>query len=83
MKFYLYILYSSKLDRYYVGSTRDIKVRLERHLQSHGGFTSKAKDWELRYSEAFTTRLEAVQRELAIKKWKSRKLIEKLIDQSK
>ncbi|QAA81752.1 GIY-YIG nuclease family protein [Aequorivita sp. H23M31] len=77
--YYLYILYSEHLDRYYIGSTEDISVRLKEHLWNHKGFTAKAKDWEIRYSENFRTRSEALAREQQIKKWKSRKLIEKLI----
>ena len=78
--FYAYILYSKKLDKYYVGSTMNIKNRLKYHLASSGGFTSKAKDWEIKYAEAFDSRSEAIKRELQIKKWKSRKMIEKLIN---
>ncbi|HLW30988.1 MAG TPA: GIY-YIG nuclease family protein [Aequorivita sp.] len=80
--YFLYILYSIHLDRYYVGSTEDISMRLKEHLWSHKGFTSKAKDWELKYSESFESKIEAMARERQIKKWKSRRLIEKLISSS-
>ena len=79
MHFFTYILYSAKLDRYYIGSTEDISMRLKEHLWNHKGFTSKAKDWELKYSESFETKTAAMSREGQIKNWKSRKLIEKLI----
>ena len=79
-KFYVYILYSVALDKYYIGSTKDIASRLEKHLQSKKGFTAKAKDWILVYSEDFESKQEAIKRELQIKKWKSRKMIEKLIE---
>ena len=77
--YYLYILYSFHLDRYYIGYTEDISMRLKEHLWEHKGFTSKAKDWELKYSENFENKTDAMFRERQIKKWKSRKLIEKLI----
>jgi putative endonuclease len=77
-KFYVYILFSEALNKYYIGSSRDINIRLEKHLQSKQGFTSKAKDWILVYSEEFKTRTEATRREQQIKKWKSRIMIEKL-----
>ena len=77
--YYLYILYSAQLDRYCVGSTEDISMRFKEHLWKHKGFTAKAKDWELKYSESFETKSEALKREQQIKKWKSRKLIEKII----
>ncbi|KGO06442.1 GIY-YIG nuclease family protein [Dokdonia donghaensis] len=79
MNYYVYILFSPHLNRYYIGSTNNVENRLKKHLSSSKGFTSKAKDWEIKYTETFTTRSEAVQRELQIKKWKSRVMIEKLI----
>ena len=79
MNFYVYILFSSSLNRYYIGSTNDVEERLKKHLSSIKGFTSKAKDWEVKYTESFETRSEAVQREMQIKKWKSRIMIEKLV----
>ena len=47
---------------------------------NHGGFTSRAKDWVLKYSERYDTKAEAYRRERQIKKWKSRIAIEKLIE---
>ena len=79
MAYFTYILFSENLDRYYIGSTADVLVRLKEQLWTHGGFTSRAKDWELKYSESFATKKMAAERELQIKKWKSRKMIEKLI----
>jgi len=49
----VYILYSSSLDRYYIGSTtQPVEERLRRHLSDHKGFTAKAKDWCIIYSES-------------------------------
>ncbi len=39
--FYLYILYSSKLDRYYVGHTENIELRLIQHNNGISAFTFK------------------------------------------
>jgi putative endonuclease len=75
-----YILYSVQLDRYYVGFTcEEVTERLQKHLQNHSGFTGKAKDWTIVHAEEFNTKEEAHARELQIKKWKSRKMIEALI----
>ncbi|MEN2486829.1 GIY-YIG nuclease family protein [Flavobacterium sp. B11] len=78
--FYIYIIYSKTLDKYYVGSCQNIEQRLQDHLNSRSKFTKVAKDWELKYSETFFTRSEAYKRELQIKKMKSRKYIESLIE---
>ncbi len=79
MEFFLYILYSGELDKYYTGVTKNISVRLKKHLSNHKGYTAKAKDWKLVYHESFKSKVEALQRENQLKNWKSRKIIEKLI----
>jgi len=77
--FYLYILYSASRDKYYVGSTSNLAERLKAHNSNHRGFTGRTGDWEIVYTENYSTREEAYARERAVKKWKSRRLIEKLI----
>ncbi len=77
---YFYILYSKNLDRYYIGSTSQTpEERLQKHLANHSGFTGKAKDWEIVYSESFSSKEEAGRRERQIKLWKSKTMIQKLI----
>ena len=79
MEFYVYILYSRLLDRFYIGSCKDVKNRLAKHLSNHEGFTSRAKDWEVVYKEVYVNRSEAIKRERQIKGWKSKKMISRLI----
>ena len=78
--FYVYILYSKIIDKYYIGSCQNIQDRLNDHLNSRSKYTKIAKDWELKHSEAYPTRSEAYQREMKVKKMKSRKYIENLIE---
>jgi putative endonuclease len=78
MSFYLYILYSSSLDQYYVGHTENLSDRIFRHNNSGSKSTKKANDWIIKHREEFETRSEAMQRELEIKNKKSRKYIELL-----
>ena len=78
--FFVYILYSKDKDLFYIGITQDIESRIYKHLSNHRGFTSKAKDWVLAYKEECNTKSEALQREKVIKGWKSRIMIEKLIN---
>jgi putative endonuclease len=77
--FVVYILYSSILDKYYVGHTEDTDKRLLQHNMGFSTYTAKAQDWILVYKEIFLTRQEARQREKDIKAKKSRKYIEWLI----
>ncbi|MBS9522537.1 GIY-YIG nuclease family protein [Litoribacter ruber] len=76
----LYILFSKKLSKFYIGHTTELlEERLRKHLAGHSGFTSKAKDWEVVHVEFFSEKSLAYQRELEIKKWKSKDRINKLI----
>ena len=79
MKYYCYILYSAKLDRYYVGHTEDMDQRLIQHNSGVSTFTSKANDWILVFKKEFSTREEARNQEHEVKKKKSRKYIEWII----
>ena len=81
--FTTYILYSEKLDKFYIGFTGDgIEERLSKHLANHKGYTAKAKDWQLVYREIFESKQEAMQREKQLKGWKSNKRIKELIFRS-
>jgi putative endonuclease len=46
MTFYVYILYSDKLNKYYTGQTNDLEDRLHRHNSSQEKFTSKGVPWK-------------------------------------
>ena len=76
---YCYILYSEKLDKYYVGACIDMNRRLYEHNIGHSAFTSRGIPWILKYTEEFSTLTEAKKRESYIKKMKSRKYIESLL----
>ena len=83
MVYHVYILFSKKKDRYYVGYTSDnLQERLRRHNSNHKGFTGKPADWIIVYSEQFDDKVTAMRREAEIKRWKSRKRIEQLIMQA-
>ncbi|MCK9641094.1 MAG: GIY-YIG nuclease family protein [Prolixibacteraceae bacterium] len=78
---FTYILHSQQLDKYYIGSTRNsLEERIEKHLSNHDGFTAKAKDWKVVFTESFECYDLAAQKEKTIKGWKSRKMIQKLIE---
>jgi putative endonuclease len=65
---------------YYVGYTGDIMLeRLRKHNSNHKGYTGKTNDWELYWSQEFSSKSNAILREKEIKNWKSRKMIEKLV----
>ena len=80
MVYTVYIIYSASINKYYVGYTENISLRLAQHNDGISSFTSKASDWVLKYTEEFSSRENAHQRELEIKRKKSRKYIEWLIN---
>jgi len=80
--FYIYILYSAKVNKYYVGQTDNIDSRLKSHNSGISPYTKIANDWQLVYSESYQTRKEAIQRENEIKRKKSRLYIERLISKA-
>ena len=77
--FHCYILYSEKLDKYYVGSTSDLEGRVQRHNTSNKGFTSTGKPWVIKLTEQFEAKGHALKREMQLKSWKSRSVLEGLI----
>jgi len=54
-KYYFYIIYSQQLDKYYVGHTSNLDERLKKHNTNHKGFTGKANDWAVVYTEIYST----------------------------
>lgn len=70
MTWHVYILRSLKDGKYYIGSTSNIKQRLERHNAGRNQSTRHRRPFEFICSEAYNTKHEAVAREYKIKSWK-------------
>jgi putative endonuclease len=79
--YYVYILYSKSIDKYYVGQTYDLDMRIFRHSFKTTKYTKRADDWNLVYKEEFANRSLAMNGEKEIKSKKSREYIEKLISE--
>jgi putative endonuclease len=76
----VYILFSNRLNKYYIGSCLILEERIAEHKQKAytNSYTAKSDDWELFY---FIDNLEYEQArriEKHIKQMKSRKYIENL-----
>ena len=82
MESHVYILHSSILNQYYIGSTIiPVDLRLERHLINYYGdkkSTARAKDWILFLSIECHSKEQAQKIEKHIKKMKSKKYIENI-----
>ena len=76
----VYIIYSVSRDRYYTGISANLDDRLKRHNEGRSKATKSGGPWILKYYKVYETRQEAYQREQGIKRKKSRKYIEELIE---
>ena len=65
--FYVYILESKQNGSLYVGSTRDLKRRVEEHAQGLNRSTKRYAPWKLIYYEACLHRIDATRREKWLK----------------
>jgi putative endonuclease len=77
MPHFVYILYSESYDKYYVGQTDNVSLRLERHneFENTHTFTSKYRPWVLMAFVEASSRSEAMKIEKALKKLKSKQRI--------
>jgi len=66
--FFTYILYSTKIDKFYTGQTLDIDRRLEEHNRGKTSFSANGMPWQLVFSREFPSRQEAIRLEKLIKK---------------
>ncbi|MBL7895164.1 MAG: GIY-YIG nuclease family protein [Bacteroidia bacterium] len=79
--FYVYILYSEKVNRYYVGYSENPEKRLEeRHNKGAVKATKGGIPYVIKSKKLFSSEIEAIQEESRIKRMKSRKYIESLIN---
>ena len=79
MKYFVYILYSKSKDKYYTGYSKDADDRVLEHNAGSTPSTRPGIPWILVYKEELEDKSTAIKRELAIKKMKSKKYIQKLI----
>jgi len=79
----VYALYNLKHDRIYIGQTEDLVLRLKLHKDKGFGknhYTARLDgDWNLIYTEAVQTRIEALKREKQLKSYRGRQFIKKQI----
>lgn len=69
--FYVYILKSKIVERFYIGHTNNLVRRLEEHNAGKTRSTKAFVPWEIVYTEKFLTKTEAYNREMEIKSYKS------------
>ncbi len=77
---YLYILYSEKYDKFYIGETNEYKRRLKEHNNSYrSNYSSKYRPWTLVALFEIENRSIARGVESFIKNQKSKDFIKKIV----
>ncbi|MBA6152648.1 GIY-YIG nuclease family protein [Gelidibacter maritimus] len=76
MDYTVYILYSQKRSRYYVGQTDNIESRLLRHNKSLVASTKTGVPWDLVFTQTVNSRSEALILEKKIKRRGAKRYIE-------
>jgi len=71
----VYVIHSEITNKFYIGSTQNLVVRLSDHNNGRNRSTKVGRPWNIVYSEAFETKVQAVQREFEIKRWKNPKFM--------
>jgi putative endonuclease len=79
MEFVVYILYSEKFDKTYVGFTSSLIERFKSHnMLANSGYTIPFRPWIVTYVEFFYDKTEAMKKEKWLKSGHGRVFISKL-----
>ena len=80
--YYIYIIYSKSADKYYIGHSNDPDRRLlEHNTKPFNTYTSKHRPWTMKATLAISEdRGQTIKVERYLKKLKSRKIIEQIIE---
>lgn len=75
--YFIYIIYNKVINKYYIGHTDNIRRRLKEHNTfKKYRYTSKQNlKWQLIYTEEYTSKSEAIKRELYFKSLKNIKYL--------
>ncbi len=74
--YFVYVLWSFKLRKRYVGSTGNVEKRLEEHNRGCNKFTKGGIPWILIYEEEYETKSESRKRESFLKSGQGRKWLD-------
>ena len=78
--FHVYVLYSEKFQKIYIGMTSNLEERLKSHNElGTKGWTIKFRPWQIVYQEQFEDKKNALTREKQLKSAKGREFIWTLI----
>ena len=79
--YYVYVLWSNKLQKRYVGSTDNVEKRIKGHNYGSSKFTKGGIPWYLIHEEVFSSKSEALKREKFLKSGQGRAWLDKKFPQ--
>jgi len=80
--FTVYVLWSETLKKRYVGSTSNLRRRLNEHNSGRSRFTSGGVPWKVLLTERYGTLIEARERESYLKTGAGRAWLDRQFDDS-
>jgi len=76
----VYVLYSGKFDKIYIGMTSNLEQRFLSHNElSKKDWIKKYRPWEIIHKEEYISKNQAILREKELKSYKGREFIRKHI----
>ena len=80
--YYVYILYSRKLGKKYIGFSTNIIKRLQQHNKGESTFTSRGIPWRIIYYQCFLSKEDALKEEQFLKTGKGRERLKILLEKT-
>jgi putative endonuclease len=78
--YFVYVLYSKAFDKIYIGSSSNVKARLDSHNDPRNkGYTARFRPWIVIYQEKRESKHNALIRERQLKTAKGREFIRTII----
>lgn len=77
--YYVYILYSKKINKLYKGFTSNLKKRVYQHNKQETKSTKSGIPWSLIYYQGFISKTDALREELFLKSGKGKERIKYLL----
>ena len=76
--FTVYVLYSEKFNKIYIGYTSNLNERFKSHNElATKGWTVSFRPWKIAYTEEYENKSDALKREKALKSSRGRNFIRK------
>ena len=76
---YVYVLRRAKDDQFYVGSTNDVRRRVQQHQRGENTSTAKRLPIELIYFEGHRSKMDALRREKYFKTTKGKVMLRQIL----